>query len=199
MIADFFMLLLASAIGTLIIGLGFYWVAEKTHNSKLALMFFIAGVIILTYGSVHEHNCKKDYIAECSQAHELNLTYNYCQQKVLYPNDNFASDAMCYFHPARDCKTMQDGCVNYQHKNIDGFCLPFTPICLLFNKPQVVSINFTYVKEVINWTARAEAQKEQEKNKTMVYWNETYQRPVYNFTTRYYDMVNFTVVKNKTV
>jgi hypothetical protein len=197
MLPDFFMLLFASAIGTLIIGFGFSWVAENTHNSKFAMAVFVGGVIILMYMSIHEHNCKKDYVLECNQAHALNLTYNYCEQKVLYPNDTADFNIDCFYHPRVDCKTLPDGCINKEYKNIDGLCIPFTPICFLFNKPSVAKLNFTYIKSAINWSELNQTQNKEE-NKTMIYYNETYIKLVFNFSTRMYDKVNFTVVKNKT-
>jgi hypothetical protein len=135
MIPDFFMLLIVVCFGTVIIGFFVPLIAEKTYGSKMALMIFIAGIIIICFSTVHTRDCRFDYITECKQAHALNQSYNFCFRQN-YTELNF-STAYCNYSPIKNCNDIPSGCINISEKHIDGYCIPFTSwkySCWLFNK-----------------------------------------------------------------
>jgi hypothetical protein len=198
MIADFFMLLIITCIGTIIIGVSVPLIVDKTYGSRFAVTAFIAVIIILCFLSVNTHNCKSDYVSECNEAHKLNLTFNYCTGELTLPNFTIDSGIYCNYHPSIDCKNIPNECIKDEDKYIDGYCIPLLPfkICALFNKRSGIRFNFTELETVMNWTEPIPEVKN-ESNLTATY-NVTYFVPRYNINSHNISWYNHTVIYNRT-
>jgi len=129
MLTDYQMLLIFFSIATTICFFIIPIVWEYTNRSKLYTSLSVIIIFFLIFSSIHYHDCRKESIKNCVNAHTEGISYNYCGDNYFSKNSKISLAIYCVYNLEDNCNLIPKGCLDKGQENIDGFCISIIPLC----------------------------------------------------------------------